>query len=328
MKRLEEILVIQSESFKQWRMFAYIIRTISKLTGVSFFVQGGNIYITKGKTGNYPCVVAHMDTVHSIAEDLTLLKMHGNYTGFNRVTMTQTGIGGDDKVGIFIALEALIKFDNIKIVFFRDEEVGCCGSYQANMNFFKDCSFVLQCDRKGNSDFITKASGTELSSKDFRKQLSPIIKRYGYKYENGLMTDVMALKEEGLNVACANISCGYYNPHCDNEYVNIADVVNCMTMVFEIIEKFGSTKFYHSYTRPSFRSYGTPAKTTGALGKESWMDEYEWPKPAKHTGTKTYPLKKWNEMKFCDGCQQSVLTVKFVTEYNAYLCTDCQKYFK
>jgi len=332
MKRLEEILVIQSESLKQWRMFAYLIRSITKMDGVSFFVQDGNIYITKGKAKSYPCVVAHMDTVHRIGANLTLLKIGDNYTGFNTVTMTQTGIGGDDKVGIFIALECLVKFDNIKIAFFRDEEIGCQGSYEANMNFFKNCGFVLQCDRRGNEDFITNASGVELSSKDFRKRISGIVKGHGYKYGYGMMTDVMALKEEGLKVSCANISCGYYNPHCDNEYVNKSDVANCMAMVFEIIELIGNERFNHNYHKPSFRSYGnygSPAKLTGALGKEGWMDDLDWP-PKKYDSptTQKFPVKKWNEMKLCDGCQQSVLSVKFVTDYNAYLCDDCQKYFK
>ena len=83
-------------------MFAFIIRKISGMPNVSFFVQDGNIYITKGEAKNYPCVVAHMDTVHKIVEDLYVLQVGHKLTGFNRIKMEQTGIGGDDKVGIFI----------------------------------------------------------------------------------------------------------------------------------------------------------------------------------------------------------------------------------
>ena len=35
--------------------------------------------------------------------------------------------------------------------------------------------------------------------------------------ENGLMTDILALKEKGLEVSCINVSCGYYNAHTDEE---------------------------------------------------------------------------------------------------------------
>ena len=45
------------------------------------------------------------------------------------------------------------------------------------MKFFDDCRFVLQCDRKGNSDFITNASCTELCSDDFLKDAN--ISKFG-----------------------------------------------------------------------------------------------------------------------------------------------------
>ena len=238
MNRLEElknVLKIQTSSYDQWRMFAFLIR-----------------YITKGSADFYPCVVAHMDTVHPIVEDLSLLTVNENITGFNNVTMTQTGVGGDDKVGIFIALQCLNHFDNIKLVFFRDEEVGCEGSYLAELDFFKNVNFVLQCDRRGNSDFIVNAGSTELSSKEFQNDVITVIKKYGYSFNNGMMTDVMALKEIGLPVAAANISCGYYNPHMENEYVNVPDVMNCLDMVIDIITNFGDKYYYH--VKPAYTS--------------------------------------------------------------------------
>ena len=159
---LKEILSIQSASYEQWRMFAYIIRQLKAMPNVDYYVADSNIYVTKGIADDYPCMVAHMDTVHDIVEDLHVVDFNGNLTGFNRVAMEQTGIGGDDKVGIYITLQCLEEFDVFKCAFFRDEEVGCQGSYDAHMHFFRDCRFVLQCDRRGNSDIITSAGGTEL----------------------------------------------------------------------------------------------------------------------------------------------------------------------
>jgi tripeptide aminopeptidase len=248
MNRLEElknVLKIQTSSYEQWRMFAFLVRYITKFNNISYYTDNGNLYITKGNADFYPCVVAHMDTVHSIVEDLSLLTVNENITGFNNVTMTQTGVGGDDKVGIFVALQCLNHFNDIKLVFFRDEEVGCEGSYLADLEFFKDVNFVLQCDRRGNSDFIINAGGTELSSKEFQNDIISVIKKYGYSFNNGMMTDVMALKEIGVPVSVANISCGYYNPHMENEYVNIPDVMNCLDMVINIISNFGNKYYYH-----------------------------------------------------------------------------------
>lgn len=247
MIKLEKVLAVQSYSGKTQKRMKQFIKT--SLTGLNCNVvnHNGNIYITKGDAVLYPCIVAHMDTVHPIVEDLTVIKMGDNLTGFNRAKMTQTGIGGDDKVGIYIALKALEVFDNIKVAFFHDEEIGCHGSYDADLDFFDDVSFVLQADRRGNKDFIVDAGGIELSSKEFQDAILPTLKSYGYHFENGMMTDVMALKEIGLNVCCANISCGYYNPHCSNEFVNIQDVENCMQMMFDLIEQFGSMQFKHVF---------------------------------------------------------------------------------
>jgi hypothetical protein len=126
-------------------------------------------------------------------------------------------------------------FDNIKVAFFRDEEVGCHGSYEADETFFNDCMYVLQCDRRGNSDFIVNGAGVELSSQEFRDAVAPLLFGYGYSEAYGSITDVVALTEIGIGVSVANISCGYYNPHMPNEYVDVADVENCLNLVVAII---------------------------------------------------------------------------------------------
>ena len=59
------------------------------------------------------------------------------------------------------------EFDNIKSVFFRFEETGMNGSSNANMDFFEDCNFVVQCDRKGSTDFITHTNGIKTASTEF-----------------------------------------------------------------------------------------------------------------------------------------------------------------
>lgn len=257
-ERLIEVLGVQTESYDDFLMYDFLTQEFKK-KGYEYFVDNGNLYVRKGKAEMYPCVIAHMDTVHEIVEDLTVVQIKDNLTGFNAHRMEQTGIGGDDKVGIYIALECLDKFDTIKAAFFRDEEVGCHGSYMANTQFFIDCGYVLQCDRNGNKDFITVASGTVLSSKSFRKEIKPIIGDFGYSFKEGMMTDVMALKEIGVPVSMANISCGYYNPHSHDEYVNIPDVENCLDMVQQIIYTFSDRHFFHAYEhKQKFLDYTIP----------------------------------------------------------------------
>lgn len=313
---LKKILSIQSYSYDQFRMFAFLIREIKKIEGCSFFVDNGNIHITKGDHEHYPCVVAHMDTVHKIGSDLTVIDIEGNLTGFNKHDMAQTGIGGDDKVGIYIALECLKRFDAIKVAFFRDEEVGCGGSYEAYMKWFQNCGFVLQCDRKGNSDFVTSAGGVELSSTDFRYDVLKIISNYGYKFSGGMMTDVMALKEEGLSVSAANISCGYYNPHMRDEYVNIHDVSRCLEMVMDIIENLDGWNYPHKYKLPKKKKskkwsvhdknpLGDKNKFNALLARTFMDDEA--------------PVK----LKYCDCCGERSENVTRFPDYQMDICNTC-----
>jgi hypothetical protein len=265
-EKLREVLSIQTVSHDQFRMFAYIVRQVKQIPNTVMFIDDGNLYITKGDAPTYPCMVAHMDTVHDITDDLFPLEFNGMITGFDRINMEQVGIGGDDKVGIFIALECLREFDDMKVAFFRDEEVGCMGSYGAQMSFFDDCRFVLQCDRRGNSDFIIDASGVELSSKCFQDDVLPIISSYGYKFAKGMMTDVMALKENQIEVSVANISCGYYNPHSPQEFVDVFDVMQCLEMCQTIIRYCTDTythRYKPRYVAPvaPYSKYGKHAKT-------------------------------------------------------------------
>lgn len=257
LEKLKEVLAIQTYSKQQWRMFAYIVRKVKEIPNCVLYTNEGNIYITKGKATNYPCVIAHMDSVHKIEKDLTVVELpNGTLTGFNCIEMEQTGIGGDDKVGIFIALESLKHFDNIKVAFFRDEEIGCVGSYEADLTFFEDCNYVLQCDRQGNKDFITDACGVILSGVDFQKDLGAILYDHNYDFHYGGMTDVMALKELGVKCAMANMSCGYYNPHSYSEYVSIKDVKNCLDMVFKIISSLTKSYIYE-YKEKTIKKYNT-----------------------------------------------------------------------
>lgn len=84
----------------------------------------GNIYVTKGDAENYPTIVSHIDTVHAINHN-SIVKRHKNVLySIDTTTFERTGIGGDDKVGVYICLSMLHNLPACKAVFFKDEEVG------------------------------------------------------------------------------------------------------------------------------------------------------------------------------------------------------------
>lgn len=195
----------------------------------------GNLYIRKGNADTYPCIVAHTDQVQkSHSDDFRCIESDGVILGYSNTAKSLQGLGADDKNGIWVALKCLMKYDAIKVAFFVGEEIGCVGSSKADMTFFDDCRFVLQCDRRNGHDLITRCAYTELCSNEFVDAIDA--EMYGYKEEDGMLTDVLTLKENGLEVSCVNMSCGYYNPHTDDEFTYVPDLQNCLEFVEHIIE--------------------------------------------------------------------------------------------
>lgn len=236
MELLKELYGISAHTHQEKDMIAFVSQRLADL-GVTFTVdEVGNIYATKGQADTYPCLAAHLDEVHEAREKgYEVLVVRNEFIiGFNSGKREFNGIGADDKNGIWVCLKCLEGFDNLKCVFFVGEEQGCIGSRQADMKFFDDCRFVLQCDRKGNSDFVSNIYGNPLCSTQFIKDAS--LGEHGYKEERGMQTDVQTLRQRGLEISCANISCGYYYPHTPHEMTNIADLKKCLTLVEHIVE--------------------------------------------------------------------------------------------
>lgn len=242
-----------SGSEKKMRRFIkkYVLKTCPE--ALVYTDAKGNLYVTKGVSDTYPCVVAHMDQVqHTHPADFKVYELGDIIMAYSDSKKSQMGLGADDKNGIWVALKCLEKFDAIKLAFFVGEEIGCVGSSDADMSFFKDARFVLQCDRKGGHDLITEASCTELCSKDFAGIINP--GAFGYKETTGMMTDVMTLKENGLGVCCVNISCGYYNPHTDEEVTKKSELLNCLAFVEDIIENCVGV-YEHEYVPYTYSRY-------------------------------------------------------------------------
>lgn len=254
MELLKELYGISARTHQEKDMIAFVSQRLSDL-GVTFTVdETGNIYVTKGNADTYPCIAAHLDEVHEAREKgYEVLVVRDEFIiGFNSEKREFNGIGADDKNGIWVCLKCLEKFDNLKCVFFVGEEQGCIGSCQADMKFFDDCRFVLQCDRKGNSDFISDIYGNSLCSSQFIKDAS--LGEHGYKEERGMQTDVQTLRQRGLEISCANISCGYYYPHTPHEMTNIADLKKCLTLVEHIVENCREV-YTHKEVRPQRWDY-------------------------------------------------------------------------
>ena len=248
MKLLKKLYSIHSKSGKEQKMIKFLlwwIRNNVPEARVDIDREIGNIYVTKGVSDTYPCIVSHIDQVQSIqSRDFQAIETKDIIFGYSPKNKRLEGLGADDKNGVWASLKCLSKFQNIKVAFFVGEEVGCVGSSKADMDFFKDVRFVIQCDRKGSKDLIASICSTEIASKEFIEATGH--EQFGYHLEEGMMTDVLTLKENGLGISAVNMSCGYYDPHSDHEFTVKRDLINCLNFVEHIIEN--CTEVYpHQY---------------------------------------------------------------------------------
>ena len=201
----------------------------------------GNMYITKGKTKTFPCVVSHIDTVHKYDKHFKAYECDDLVIGLSKGE--QCGIGADPKNGVYILMQLLLLTDNIKCVLFLDEECGCCGSAKSDISFFKDCSFVMQFDRNSfNNDVIEHTNGIQVLSESFKDKLLPIMNQFQYEFNHGTCTDVGQLTQRNVNINTFNVSNGSYNEHMDCEVASVPHILNALNFGIEVVKTLGNVR--------------------------------------------------------------------------------------
>ena len=270
MELLKSLYEIHSPSGNEKKLKRFIKKWVaSNIEGVvCTWDNAGNVYFTKGESETYPVVVAHLDQVQKKhSKDFKAVITEDIVFGYSPSEKEYQGLGADDKNGLWIALKCLQTFDVIKVAFFVGEEIGCVGSSKCDMNFFTDARFVIEPDRRGGNDLITEISCMDIASEAFLKSFD--YASFGYKKTSGLMTDVLELTERGVGVSCINMSCGYYNPHSDEEFTVISDLLNALDLVEHII-----TTCTDVYPHEASYSYG--GKYANYYGYDSIYDDYDY----------------------------------------------------
>lgn len=307
-QHLIDILSIQTTSGNEFDMIAYIHDFCSALPNVKSRIKDNNVYVTKGKSKHYPCMVAHTDTVHTIHKHFSVHEVNDQIFAYSTDNKQQVGVGGDDKVGIWLCLQMLMSVDVIKCAFFHSEEIGCVGSRNADMSFFNDVAYCLQGDRRGNKDFVHSISG-QLYSDEFAKAIAPVIKQYGYEEARGAITDVGQLAENGIGVSVANMSCGYYNPHSDSEVVVFTDADNCLDMCIHIFTTLGNKKFPHEYStqRYDFGAYDFDDNFNDAIYTSEVVVDDDNEIMCYYCGNKELEQSSFgHEYVYCSGCNSDL----------------------
>ena len=280
LSRLKEVLSVPTKTYQEDGMVDYLRDVLDAMPDVEYYTdEMNNVYATKGQLSEgeyYPMFIAHTDTVHALVDQIVVQEEnlvkprtfghdYGDQTFLSLKGYTPdgkpTGIGGDDKCGVFIALELLRTLSKVKVGLFVSEETGCHGSSKCDPAFLNDVGYAVQFDAPGNNLITEVCSGTRLYEKDgefinialplFNEVMGVTADPQSHPY-----TDVSQIKRKG-DFSCINFSCGYYNMHTAQEFVVVDDVERAIVFAEELVNNLGYTKYDYEYEKPNWGSYGS-----------------------------------------------------------------------
>lgn len=250
-KRFESLCIkSQSELKKQ---MAFELRQYGK-------VREGDGWIYK--EGEIPILlVAHMDTVHiELPQEIIY--------GKGIITSPQ-GIGGDDRCGVYMIME-ILKKKNCHVLFVEDEEVGCVGSGKFTQtelckSLVGKFQYMIELDRRGENDavfyYCENAEFTDFITEQY------------WEEQQGSYSDIVELSP-ALECASVNLSCGYFNEHHKEEYVNLNNMERNIKEVIKLIDRTESDKIFE-YVENQWRYYDTHYGYGYGYGNEiEWCVEY------------------------------------------------------
>lgn len=253
---LKEVLSIPTKTYQEGLMVEFICKWLEE-NEIPFYVdKHNNIYATKQTelyVPHFPCVVAHTDTVHMIDTINVVEEMLPNAQKEIKLALKAyndngdpTGIGGDDKCGVFACLELLKELPNLKAAFFVAEETGCKGSFNSDPGFFENVGYAIQFDAPENnmiSEYLMSKPMFNRDSEFFEVGGRLITEHFpnDTRYHQHPYTDIYPLNQM-YGLSCFNISIGYYNYHTRNEYVVVEDTYNGIKVGKLMIEELGYTK--------------------------------------------------------------------------------------
>jgi di/tripeptidase len=254
---LKKVLSIPTKSFKEDLMIEFLVEYLTEKKHNFKVDDFGNVYVTKGEINEgefYPCIVAHTDTVHKIDTINIHEEQHKDSKGNLSLSLKAyndlggpTGIGGDDKCGVFACLQLLEVFDVIKVALFVTEEVGCLGSKEADPEFFSNVGYAIQFDAPHDYMVTEYCYGVKVFETDseFESKAKKVLSE-GMLSEPQYMqhpyTDVWQLRKK-FDFSCINFSIGYHNYHTPNEYVVVHEVFAGMNTGKKLIEELGNQKY-------------------------------------------------------------------------------------
>jgi putative aminopeptidase FrvX len=268
---LKAVLSVPTATYHEDRMVEFLVKWLTENNIEHYVDQYNNVYATKQESKElpegfyFPCVISHTDTVHglndiNISEEMlpnAQKEIKLSYKAYDNDGVP-TGIGGDDKCGVFACLTLLKELPYVKAAFFVSEETGCHGSMKADSNFFENVGYGIQFDAPENWMITEKCFGQVLFDRgtEFFEACDEVLTEgmgNRMRYMVHPYTDVYALRGK-FDFSCINLSIGYYQYHTKHEYVVVEDVMNGIEMGKKMIDKLGHKLHYKELVEHGWKS--------------------------------------------------------------------------
>lgn len=194
-----------------------------------------HIFVPKNINGELPMICSHLDIIANKLPDKVLMNE-------DIIKSENEILGGDDGCGNFIMVNLMKSRPNDFIfAFFHGEERGCIGSSHFTItddfyDIIDNVSCFIAVDRRGKNDLATYGYNNE--------DLIEIFEDVGYNAVRGSYTDVTILSGSS-DIACVNLSVGYYNEHTKYEYVKPQETIDTLGTLMNLTDNLWNVKFKH-----------------------------------------------------------------------------------
>lgn len=244
---LKQVLAFPSYSREERKFAEFLAAHFLQRGLITWIDEHNNVFAIKGQSNVYPCLSAHIDTVHRPKDGNQVVERDGQLIALDKDGV-QTGLGGDDKGGVFIVLELLDRVDVAKVALFAGEEVGGIGSSRCADFFFEDVGYLLNFDAHGYGFVSYTMGGMRMFDSDgeFIALALPVLDRHGLTtWQKHPYSDPAILRKR-FDFSILNLSAGYWKWHSNQEYVVIDEIRRSIEMATELLQVLGN--HYYDFT--------------------------------------------------------------------------------
>lgn len=175
--------------------------------------------------GDIPiALVAHMDTVFKYpAKEIF-------YDRQKNVMWSPSGLGADDRAGVFAIIQIIKRGFRPHIILTTDEEIGARGaSALARIDCpFEDLRYIIQLDRRGADDCVFYSC----DNPDF----IDYVEDFGFVEAIGSFSDISVICPN-WGIAGVNLSIGYRDEHSTSEVLFVGQMINTIDKVCEMLQQ-------------------------------------------------------------------------------------------